>query len=138
MVKAPLNQPPFPPREKTPEEVSEKFFRHADKIVQVWSEVQLGDDMNKHYPDNTDPFVIKGHAMLYTLFGTLGGDNVELPAFIVAPNPSPEDKEFCIQTEQDWYPDNSNLDGYVKADLGPRLRDGWADYLRKHYTPKPP
>lgn len=136
MSHTPHIEPPFPPREKTPEEVRTQLYRAMDDVVRYWAQQPLTEDDFQRYPEGTDPAIVRGHAMLFTAFSTLDGSSVGLPRFIVAPNPHPEDKAYCEENGEDWFPENHLLEGYIKADLGGSLHEHWHSFIDTTFKEK--
>ena len=104
-------------REYTTEEVQKAFLDRCRKTVDDWAEVEKDTCKEK----------ISG--AVFSILATLDGCDGDLPAFIVAPNPHPEDKEYLIGEGEDYYSENdpeapkANISGglheafYVRAPM---------------------
>jgi hypothetical protein len=58
---------------------------------------------------------------LFSFLAMLDGDQVNQPAYIVAPDPWPSDKSYCCRRDQDWYPQNHRVD--VACNISGSLHD---------------
>ncbi len=97
------------PRELTTEEVRNQFLSHVRFMIDYWE---------RETRATTSKQKLEGlaHSILVTLDGGSG-----LPAFIVAPNPHPDDQQFRIEEGEDWFPENHTLK--VKADISGGLHE---------------
>jgi hypothetical protein len=95
-------------REKTMEEVKEEFLNHIRGMVDYWNEIQK--DTTKE----------KLNGLAFSILTMLDGYS-SMPSFIVAPLPHEDDKEYNIENEEDYYPENHNSD--VKCDIAGSLHE---------------
>ena len=87
----------------TPKEVRKKFLKQVWKLVQYWN----------NFPNKTTEERLSGLA--FSILAMLDGcstldmlnqDFLGLPAFIVVPDPSPDDKKYFINIGENYYPEN--------------------------------
>lgn len=96
-------------REKTMEEVREEFLDYARLMVKYWSEL----------PNKSVKEKISG--AVFSILTALDGGAGDLPAFTVVPMPAEEDKQYCIENDEDYYPENKFED--VKCDIAGSLHE---------------
>lgn len=94
-------------REYTPEEIEAEFIRHVKGMVQYWDSLD-----NKTQAERLE-------GLAYSILGMLDGIVGDVPAFIVAPFPHPDDKEYLQAQGENWYPENSDkaIDGNISGSL---------------------
>lgn len=110
-------------RPLTEDEVRDKFLAHVWEIIEFW---------DKHSNRTTSREKMEGLA--FSILSALDGSSVGLPAFIVAPAPHPEDKEFSLKEGFNWWvqdpskrqygvywPENNNAN--VVCDIGGGLHE---------------
>lgn len=102
------------PREKTKEEVQEEFLNHIRNMVDYWDEL----------PQKSSKERLEGLA--FSILAMLDGSAIELPAFIVAPLPCEEDKEFCIEEGRNYFPQNHKIEDKINCDIAGSLHDLWS------------
>lgn len=86
-------------RAYTEEEVIGKLMEYVDAIVHDVLSVE-----NKTEEE-------KIRLALFSLFSTLDGSAIDLPAFKVIPSPHPDDKDYHAARGEEWYPDNIDIAG---------------------------
>lgn len=96
-------------REKTTEEVREEFLDHVRYLVSYWDRIEKETTKEK----------LSGLA--FSILSALDGCSAGLPSFIVAPCPHPEDKQYHIDNDEDYYPENHDVD--VKCDIAGCLHE---------------
>jgi hypothetical protein len=96
-------------RELTPEEVRERFLRHVNGLVDYWDKVEKDTTKEK----------LRGLA--FSILGTLDGCSGDIPGFIVVPCPHPDDREWHMERDEDWWPENNEPD--VICDIGGSLHE---------------
>lgn len=96
------------PREYTREEVEEDFLNHVWNIINYWKRESRASEEEK----------IEGVA--HSILVALDGDT-SLPKFILAPDPHPDDKQYNINQNEHFYPENYNSD--VKCDIAGSLHE---------------
>jgi hypothetical protein len=96
-------------KEKSMEEVREEFLDHVRFMVDYWDNVEK--DTTKE----------KLSGLAFSILVALDGCASDLPAFIVAPLPNKEDKQYLIENEEDYYSENHNSD--VKCDIAGSLHE---------------
>lgn len=95
-------------REITREELREHFIRH------VWSLINYWDNVN-------DTSYEKLNGLVHSLLATIDGSGSELPAFVLAPLSTEEDKQWLIDDGKNYYP-TRNADA-VKCDIAGGLHE---------------
>ena len=98
------------PTEYTKDEVRQLFINHVKEWVDYWHN-------ESRKPDTKDKLEGLARSILVMLDGYSAG----LPAFIVAPFPSPEDKEDSKENGENWFPEND--DELVKCNIAGCLHD---------------
>ena len=85
-------------KEYTPEEIRSLLIENIWASINFWS----------NCPSKTKKEALAGiaHSILVTLDG-----GSELPAFLVTPIPHEDDKDYCVERGEDYFPKN-------KPDLG--------------------
>lgn len=89
-------------QELTTDEIRTKFLRHIWHMIDYWEKEDRPETVRERLEG-------LAHSMLSTLDGCSG----ELPSFIVAPHPHPEDKAFYISEGENWYPMNEEAEGDI-------------------------
>lgn len=95
-------------KEKSEDEVREEFLNHIRGLVEYWDGVEK--DTTKE----------KLEGLAFSILSTLDG-NTSLPSFIVAPLPHEDDKEYSIDNDEDYYPENNNSN--IKCDISGCLHE---------------
>jgi len=83
------------PREYTVDEVRDMIINKVWNLIDYWSTNPM---------EYTKRQALEGLA--HSLLTMLDGGNVDLPAFLVTPLPSGEDKEYFISQGENWFPQN--------------------------------
>lgn len=96
-------------REFTEEETRNAFLHHIRELVDYW------DAADKETTKE------KLNGLAFSILVALDGESLALPAFIVAPSPHEEDKQYCIDNNENYYSENHNSD--VKCDIAGSLHD---------------
>ena len=99
------------PRVMTKEEVTTAFLRAVRGCITYWLK-------EAREPSTKGKLEGLAHSMLVIIDGGHG----EMPAFVLAPLPAKEDKEFCRSEGRNWYPQNH--DSNVKCDIAGELHSG--------------
>lgn len=97
-------------REKTSDEVRIELLKHIKVMVEYWDAI----------PNITSKEKLDGLA--FSILNTLDG-GTHLPSFIVAPIPHHEDKQFHINEESNYYPENHEIEDKIKCDIGGSLHE---------------
>lgn len=96
-------------KEKSREEVREEFLSHVRNIIQYWSDLP-----GKSVRDRVE-------GVAFSIMSTLDGCSMAVPKFIVAPDPDPSDKPYHIENDEDYYPENHEID--IKSDISGGLHE---------------
>jgi hypothetical protein len=97
-------------REWSTEETAEMWLKH------VWRLIDHLEDKGSDLPPRT---LLK--RLAFNLLATIDGTARDLPGFILAPRPQPEDMQYCIDSGENYFPQNHGVP--VKADIGGNLHD---------------
>lgn len=102
-----LKQEKQDPLEYTDDEIREKFLSHIKKMCVYWDSMKEMSSTEK----------LDGLAFCFLTM--LDGCTMDLPRFIVAPDPHPADKDSHIDNNERYYPDNnySNVNGNIAGCL---------------------
>jgi hypothetical protein len=76
----------------TKDEVTEMFLGHMWSLVDYWSHQQT-----------TDKEKLKG--LLFSILATLDGVDMDMPKFLVIPDPHPADKAWFTKQRENYYED---------------------------------
>jgi len=82
------------PREYTEEEVRSQFLDHIRVMADYW-ENNVGQKTIKE----------RLEGLAFSILVAIDG-GTSLPSFILAPRPHEDDKEYCIEEEENYYPQN--------------------------------
>lgn len=96
-------------REYTVEEVRTKFLSHIWHLIDYWE--------NESRAPTTRG---KLESLAFSIMSALDGCSVELPGFVVAPNPHVSDKLYYQDLGENWFPP---LEDEVPSDIGGCLHD---------------
>ena len=112
MIKMENNTENIKPIEYSKGEVSTQFINYVNKCVQYWE--------NKTGVPNS---LSKLEGLAHSILVAIDGES-ELPKFILAPDPSPDDKEDCIENGRNYHPENykSNVKCDISGNLHNRLK----------------
>lgn len=81
------------PRAYTEEEVREKFLRHIWHVIDYWDKESRASDARS-----------KMEGVCHSILAMMDGSCMNLPAFVIAPLPHPDDKAYHIAREENFYP----------------------------------
>ena len=87
-----------PPRQFTEPEVRHKFLIHLRNIVESWA-----DETGKTDRD-------KCEGVAFSILSAIDGCSIAIPAFMLIPNPHPDDKNFARKQGENWYPEWSRAE----------------------------
>jgi len=105
------------PREFTTDEVREQVVNHVHVMVRYWA----GLDGSNVPSESTVEERLDGLA--FSILAMLDGSNLTLPRFIVAPDPHPSDRQFHVDNNECWYPENV---ADVRGDISGSLHEKFA------------
>lgn len=97
-------------KEYTKEEVQEKVINHILHLIEYWDE-------NDQTPETVD----KLEGLAFSILSMFDGSTMDIPQFIIAPDPHPSDKEYLRSVNSNWYTENHNSD--VKCNIGGYLHE---------------
>jgi hypothetical protein len=84
------------PRAYTSEEVRNKLLAHIRMMVKYWA-----DDRVLHSTQRTTERRLEGLA--FSILAMLDGCSNDLPAFTLIPSPHPDDKQYHIENDENWF-----------------------------------
>lgn len=100
------------PKEWTEDEVRNRLLDHFWMLIDYWDRESRATTPRE-----------KLEGLAFSILSTLDGESIPVPGFIVAPHACAEDKEYHISQGENWYPENHQLDGLIKSDLGGGLHE---------------
>lgn len=107
----------------TTEETAALLMQHVRHMITYWDSRAM-----------TNREKLEGLA--FSIFSALDGSNVNLPAFIVAPDPHPEDQAWHQGRGERWItPQNHEVAEKIEGNLGGNLHTYFGFYMRHHLTP---
>ena len=95
-------------REYTTDEIREKFMDHVRELINYWDNVDRETSKEK----------IEGFA--HSLLATIDGSSMDLPGFVLAPSSHHTDKQYHIDNDDNYYPENES-DSDIAGSLHERL-----------------
>ena len=98
-------------REYTRDEVQEMFLNHVRESVRYWNEVNAENQLRR----------LEGLA--FTILATLDGCSTDVPGFIVAPAPHESDKEYAKENNENWFPENHEIEEKISSDIAGSLHE---------------
>lgn len=96
-------------REKSELEVRKEFIEMIKHMIEVWSNIE--GDYDRKYLLNS---------LTCSFLSLLDGCS-NMPKFIVAPDPHPEDKKYHIENNDKYYPENHSSN--IKCDISGCLQE---------------
>ena len=102
-------------RELTEDEVQENFLNAIRSLIQYWS------SLRRYHRNGEDDIGWRVEGMAFSILSILDGESVDLPGFIIAPDPHPDDKEDDRESGENWYPENDKILSKVKANISGSL-----------------
>ena len=92
-------------KEFTTNEVQEQFMNHVRMLIEYWDKSDKETTKEK----------IEGFA--FSLLATIDGCGVDLPPFILAPEPHEDDKQYHINNGNNYYAENNNANCDIAGNL---------------------
>lgn len=108
------------PREWTRDEVAERFLDQCREIAAYWS----GDAPDRsRAATGGEPASVRDRVegAVHSMLALLDGCSMGLPAFVVAPRPHADDREFMRGEGENWFP----VSGDVACDISGSLHEGF-------------
>ncbi len=99
-------------KEKTEEEVREAFLNHVRMLVDYFEKETSKETLRERLD-----------GLAYSILSTIDGENSQLPSFILAPMPHKDSKQYYINHEDDYYPENHNSN--VRCNISGSLHDNF-------------
>lgn len=97
-------------REKVTDEIAAEFIEHVRELISIW--------------ESTDKSSLeKLNGLAFSILVALDGGADNVSGFIVAPLPHPEDKQFHIDEGTNYYPENHEIEEYIKGDIAGTLHE---------------
>ena len=94
----------------TEDEIREKFLKHIWLLIQYWECLSKREDVRE-----------KLEGLAFSILSMIDGSTYELPAFVLAPMPHPEDKAYHQQRNENWFPQNHEAD--INCDIAGGLHE---------------
>ena len=96
-------------QEKSKEEVRGEFIDNIKLLIDIW------DNTTNETPRS------KLEGLAHSILTMLDGGSGNICGFIVAPLPHQDDKQYCIDNNKDYYPQNHESN--VSCDIGGGLHE---------------
>jgi len=93
------------PKAYTEEEIRAKVLRRVWGLIEYW-----GDLANKTQMQRLE-------GLAFSILSMLDGSYVTLPRFKVVADPCPEDKQYCIDRGEKWFPEGVDIAGCLHDTL---------------------
>src|SRR5687768_15258719 len=101
-------------REFTEDEVRAQLLTHIAGMVKYWaSETMVENQTTEQRLDG----------LAFSILAALDGTSMNIPKFIVAPDPHPDDRQFHIDEGTNYFPENHQLADQIKCDLACSLHE---------------
>lgn len=97
--------PSAKPRVMTTDEVKARFLTHVRDMVAYWDA----------RPEKTCREKMEG--VVFSILATLDGASADMPGFVLAPHPHPDDAEYNRVSGENWYPPAPTVDGDIAGTL---------------------
>lgn len=89
-------------RPYTAEEVRARLISHVRHLAEYWATTDLTrPEFKITTPEQDRLFRCEG--VVHSMLVMLDGGTLDLPAFDLVPSPNPEDKQYCIDNDENWY-----------------------------------
>ncbi|OMC74240.1 hypothetical protein BK125_20790 [Paenibacillus odorifer] len=97
-------------REKVQDEITAEVIEYIRELISYW--------------ESTDKSSLdKLNSLAFSILVALDGEADRIPSFIVAPLPHPDDKKFSVEKEVNYYPENHEVEEYIKGNIGGTLHE---------------
>lgn len=94
-------------REKNIKEIKKEFVNYIHELVEYWN--------------NNEKKTVKEklNGLAFSILVLLDGESANFPQFIVVPAPHKDDKQYHIEQNEDYYPDNDidNINANISGEL---------------------
>jgi len=102
-------------RQYTEEEVLNRVLDHIWHLIGYWNSEGYSN------VEKTRSTRERMEGLAFSILAMLDGSCMDIPKFIVAPDPHPADKEYHQDNDENWFPDNSEAN--IECDLGGGLHE---------------
>lgn len=102
-------------REYNEEEVKAQFLKYVNRLIQFW-------EKDSKAPDSLS----KLEGLAFSIMSAIDGEASDLPKYILAPDPHPEDKEYLRSKGENYFPENHK--SHVKCDISGHLHESLKKY----------
>jgi hypothetical protein len=92
-------------RAYTEEEIRDQFLHHVAHLVQYWNS-EVGSNVPE---DESSRGRLEGLA--FSMLSAIDGCSMSLPGFTLKPYPHPTDKQYHIDNDENYYPDDVDIAG---------------------------
>jgi hypothetical protein len=103
------------PHQYTAAEVRTQFLDHLALITGHWLEDEQAPTVEE-----------KMTGLVFSILAVIDGSSLELPAFVLAPLPHPDDEKLNRMEGENWYPS-----GVPLHDIAGSLHDHWPTVCRR-------
>lgn len=100
-------------REYTVDEIRDQFLDHVRSLIKYW-------EIDSRAISTRD----KLDGLAFSILSALDGSSANLPGFIVAPNPHPDDMDYHKSQDVNWYPQAPEVPGDIGGCLHELLFKG--------------
>lgn len=114
--------------ELTPGQVEQRFLEHLAGLVNYWYKLEHG------IPAHEDVLRYKLQGLAFTILSAIDGSTGDLPKFILAPDPHPDDKDYRKNEGLIHYPENLQE---IACDISGSLHEKFFAVVER-VTPKKP
>lgn len=105
------------PREYTVDEVRDMFMDHVRNMITYWQKAPYREEFH-HLNESESDWRVSG--VVHSILCALDGCSMNLPGFILAPAPHPDDREYNKTNNCNWFPEN-NIP--INCDIGGYLHE---------------
>jgi len=93
-------------------QVRERFLKYISETVDYWHARREQSEIERM------------NGLVFSILSLLDGCAVDMPGFLVVPNPHPDDKEWHEDHGEDWFPESAEFNG---TDISGELHEHWYD-----------
>jgi hypothetical protein len=109
-------------REKVSDEIAAELIENIRELISFWESTENSS-------------LEKLNGLAFSILVALDGCSDNIPSFIIAPSPHPEDKQYNIERGNNYYPENHELEDYVNGDIGGSLHELFIRVREKDIKP---
>ena len=103
-------------RAYTEEEIREQFLEMVRADINFWKNAKINaNEFDNAFPNESD-LERRLNGLAFSILVILDGESM-IPGFKVIPDPHSDDKQYCIDNNEDWYPDDVDISGCLHEQL---------------------